>query len=84
MEHTNPSTVKPIRRAIGGPVCNKVRNTPENQPLGINSDSKLAIEELATCVQGREAKDWIGVTHGPLSKCAKAWLGARTTSAVLW
>lgn len=60
-----------------------IKNAPENQPLRIISDSKFALEGLTKYARDWEAKDWIGVKHGQLFKCATAWLRARTAPTTL-
>lgn len=60
-----------------------MKNTPGNQQLKICSDSKFAIEGLTKYVQEWEARNWMGNTHGPLLRCATAWLRARTAKTTL-
>ena len=60
-----------------------VKNAPGNQPLRIRTDSRFATDGLTKFAPGWEAKDWIGVTHGRIFKCATAWLRARTAGTTL-
>jgi len=64
-------------------VLHVIKNTPSNQPLRIKSDSRFAIDGLTKHAPDWEAKDWIGIKHGPLFKCTTAWLRARTARTVL-
>ena len=64
-------------------ILHAVKNTPNNQPLRIISDSKFALEGLTTHAKEWEKKDWIGISHGPLFKCTTAWLRARTATTTL-
>ena len=64
-------------------VLHAVKNAPENRPLRIMSDSKFAISGLTKYAKDWEAKDWIGVSHGPLFKCTMAWIRARTAHTTL-
>ena len=59
-------------------ILHVAKTTPSDQPLRVCSDSKFAIDGLTKHAPGWEAKDWIGVAHGPLFKCTTAWLRART------
>ena len=60
-----------------------IKNTPGNQPLIIRTDSRFAMDGLTKYAQDWEAKDWMGVAHGQLFKCATAWLRARTAHTTL-
>ena len=59
-------------------VLHMVRTAPGNQPLRIRSDSRFAIDGLTLYVQDWEAKDWMGVKHGPLFRCTMAWMSVET------
>ena len=60
-----------------------IKATPGNRPLRIKSDSRFAIDGLTKYALDWEAKDWIGISLGPLFKCTTAWLRARTATTVL-
>ena len=60
-----------------------IKDTPGNRPLRIRSDSRFAIDGLTKHASDWEAKDWMGIKHGPLFKCTTAWLRARTARTVL-
>src|ERR1700753_858682 len=64
-------------------ILHAVKNTPQNQPLRIKSDSKFALEGLTIHAKNWEEKDWIGVKLGPLFKCATAWIRARSAATTL-
>ena len=64
-------------------VLHVVKTAPSNQPLRIRSDSRFAIDGLTLYAQDWEAKDWMGVKHGPLFKCTTAWIRARTAETTL-
>ena len=55
-----------------------VKEAPGNQPLRICSDSRFAIEGLTKHARDWEAKNWMGISHRPLFRCATAWLRVRT------
>lgn len=64
-------------------ILHVVKSIPSDRPLKICSDSKFTIEGLTKLAPGWEAKDWIGVAHGPLFKCTTAWIRARTGGTTL-
>ena len=64
-------------------ILHTIKNTPGNQQLRIRTDSRFAMDGLTKYSQEWEAKDWIGVAHGQLFKCATAWLRARTADTTL-
>ena len=64
-------------------ILHAIKNAYENQPMKICSDSKFTIEGLTKHAKEWEEKNWMGITHGPLFKCATAWLRARTAKTTL-
>jgi len=64
-------------------ILHAIKNTYENQPIRICSDSKFAIEGLTKHAKEWEEKNWLGISHGPLFKCTTAWLRARTAKTTL-